>query len=144
MSKAFDIYRKIYSNFGSGSHHSTHAIYKRFSKEHFQGKFVGLISATNTRMAGYFIAFARLLRVKNILKSTIASSEFLNLTYKKSSNRTKKLKWAIQLIENDVICQNLYEITQAVFLALRVLRLADRSEAGMHMLYYYIRVAKIQ
>ena len=38
--------------------------------------------------------------------------------------------------------QNLYEITQAVFPALRVLRLADRSEAGMHMLYYYIRMAK--
>ena len=81
--------------FGSGSHHSTHAIYKRFSKEHFHGKFVGLISAADTRMAGYFIAFARLLRVKNVLKSTIALSEFLNLTNKKSSNRTKKIKWAI-------------------------------------------------
>ena len=31
---------------------------------------------------------------------------------------------------------------QAIFPALRVLRLADRSEAGMHMLYYYIRMAK--
>ena len=101
MSKAILIYRKLYSIFGSGSHHSTHAIYKRFSKEHFNGKFVGLISAADTRMAGCLIAFARLVRVKIVLKSTIISPEFLNLTNKKSTNKTKKLKWAIRLIEND-------------------------------------------
>ena len=37
---------------------------------------------------------------------------------------------------------NLFTITQAVFPALRVLRLADRSDLGMHMLYYFSRMAK--
>ena len=76
ISKAIMIYRKLYSIFGSGTHQSTHAIFRRLSKEHNNGKFVGLISAAETRMAGYFIPFARLLRVKQVLKSTIASPEF--------------------------------------------------------------------
>ena len=76
-------------------------------------------------MAGYFIAFARLLRVKNVLKSTIISPEFLNVINKKATNKSKKLKWAIRLVEDDTFWQNLYDITQAVFPALRVLRLAD-------------------
>ena len=37
---------------------------------------------------------------------------------------------------------NLFTITQAVFPALRVLCLADCSDAGMHMLYYFSRMAK--
>ena len=77
------------------------------------------------------------------MKATIILPEFLNLRNKKSTNKTKKLKWAIRLIEKDTFWQNVYDITQAVFPGLRVLRLADRSEAGMHMLYYYIRMAKL-
>ena len=89
ISKAIMIYRKLYSIFGSGTHQSTHAIYRRLSKEHNNGKFVGLISAAETRMAGYFIAFARLLRLKHVLKSTIASAEFLNIVNKKNIDEQK-------------------------------------------------------
>ena len=141
VSQMIMVYRKLYSIFGSGAHHSPHAIYKRYSRDHFQGKYVGLISAAETRMAGYFIAFARLLRVRNVLKSVINSSEFLNLIGNKT-NRSKKLEWATSTIDSDKFWDNLYVLTQAVFPALRVLRLADRSEAGMHMLYYFTRMAK--
>ena len=82
ISTTIMIYRKIYSIFGSGSHHSTHAVYRHLSAQHFNGTFVGLISAAETRMAGYFIAFARLLRVKNVLKSVINSHEYVNMCEK--------------------------------------------------------------
>ena len=39
--------------------------------------------------------------------------------------------------------QKLFVLTKAIYPALRVLRLADRSEAGMHMLYYFWRMARI-
>ena len=48
----------------------------------FNGMFVGLISAAETRMAGYFIAFARLLWVKNVLKSVINLHEYVNMCEK--------------------------------------------------------------
>ena len=54
----------------------------------------------------------------------------------------KKLQWAKEVIECESFWVNLFTITQAVFPALRVLRLADRSNAGMRMLYNFSRMAK--
>ena len=54
----------------------------------------------------------------------------------------KKLHWVTNLINDDLYWDNLFVITQSVFPALRVLRLADRSVAGMHMLYYFTRMSK--
>ena len=39
--------------------------------------------------------------------------------------------------------QKLFTLTKAIYPALRVLRLADRSEAGMHILFYFWRMASI-
>ena len=134
------IYKKIYSVFGSGSYHQPHAIYKKHSIQHLY-KYVGLIRAADTRMAGYFIAFARLLRVKSVLKATINSKEFIDSKTNSSRNK-RKLEWVSRLIENEKLWDNLFVLTKSIFPALRVLRLADRSEAGMHMLYYFWRMAK--
>ena len=82
ISTTIMIYRKLYSIFGSGSHHSTHAVYRHLSDQHFNGNFVGLISAAETRMAVFFIAFARLLRVKNVMKLVINSHEYVNMCEK--------------------------------------------------------------
>ena len=76
INQMIKIYRKLYSIFGSGSHHQPHAIFRKSSTMHFR-KFVGMIRAADTRMAGYFIAFARFLRLKTVLKQTINSTEFI-------------------------------------------------------------------
>ena len=47
------------------------------------------------------------------------------------------------MTENEAMWKNLNVLTESIFPALRVLQLADRSEAGMHMLYYFWRMAKM-
>ena len=65
ISQMISIYKKMYSVFGSGSYHSPHAIICRNSQAHF-GQNVGLIRAADTRMAGYFMAFARFIQLKSV------------------------------------------------------------------------------
>ena len=77
VTEMITIYKKMYSVFGSCLYNQPHAMYRKHSHIYFQ-KYVGLIRAADTRMAGYFIAFARLIRVKNILKATITSKEILD------------------------------------------------------------------
>ena len=101
-----------------------------------------MIRAADTRMAGYFIAFGRFLRLKNVLKQTINSNEFIE-SRKKNGKTKRKLEWAAEMIENEAMWKNLNVLTKSIFPALCVLRLADRSEAGMHMLYYFWRMAKM-
>jgi hypothetical protein len=81
-------------------------------------------------MAGHFIAFQRMLRLKNAILSTLASSEFINL---------KVAKEETKLLKDDLIWQCLADIVRAAFPALRVLRLADKKNQGMDKLYYYVR-----
>jgi hypothetical protein len=72
-------------------------------------------------MAGHFIAFQRMLRLKNAILSTLASSEFINL---------KVAKEETKLLKDDLIWQCLADIVRAAFPALRVLRLADKKKPG--------------
>ena len=105
---------------------------------HFDGKYVGLIRAADTRMAGYFIALTHMLRVKDALMSTIHSVEFKeHMQLKGNKKNKKKLEWAVSFLENRSMWKLLFLLTKAIYPVLRILRLSDRSEAGMHMLYYY-------
>ena len=83
-------YKSIYMIFGSGSHHKPHAILKKYSSQHFSGKYVGLIRAADTRMAGYFIALTRMLRLKDALMSTIHSVEFKQHMQTKGKKKEEK------------------------------------------------------
>ncbi len=60
--------RKI---FGS-THHGPHAIFKKHSLVHNNGIYIGFIKISKCRMAGELIGLLRLLRLKNILRATIA------------------------------------------------------------------------
>jgi hypothetical protein len=91
---------------------------------------LGLIRAADTRMAGHFIAFQRMLRLKDALSSTIASSEFIRLRVAKEETL---------LLKDETLWECLSDIVRAAFPALRVLRLADKKTAGMDKLYYYVR-----
>jgi hypothetical protein len=91
---------------------------------------LGLMRAADTRMAGHFIAFQRMLRLKNALSSTITSSGFVRL---------KVAKEETKLLKDDMIWKCIEDLVRAAFPALRVLRLADKKTAGMDKLYYYVR-----
>ena len=74
ISQMISIYKKMYSVFGSGSYHSPHAMFRKTSQAHF-GQYVGLIRAADTQMARYFMAFARFIWLKSVLRQTIDSIE---------------------------------------------------------------------
>ena len=100
ISQMIKVYKKLYSVFGSGSYHQPHAIFRKNSTLHFQGKYIGMIRAADTRMAGYFIAFARFIRLKAVFKQTIHSTEFIE-SKKKTVRNKRKLTWASEMIENE-------------------------------------------
>jgi hypothetical protein len=113
-----NFYNKLSGLFGSGAHHAPHAILMNHSRQHNKGRSIGLIRAADTRMAGYIIAFLRLLRQKSVIKSIVAASEFIRLEVETSLvNILKKSEyWKVLLL-----------ITKAVFAPLRILRLADQK-----------------
>ena len=71
--------RKAYSVFGSGSMHAPYAIFQKYSKKHNEGRNIGLMRVSDTRMGGHAMAFQRLLRLKEPLQETIESPDFIKL-----------------------------------------------------------------
>jgi hypothetical protein len=80
-----NINRLIYRYFGSGSMHSPYAIFSKHSRDHNNGKCIGLIRAADTRMGGHVISIMRTLRLKDPLISTISSAAFLQGKFPVSS-----------------------------------------------------------
>jgi hypothetical protein len=113
-----NFYKKVYGLFGSGAHHAPHAILMNHSRLHNKGKSIGLIRAADTRMAGYIIAFLRLLRQKPVIDSTVAAPEFIRLEVETS---------LVNILKKPEYWKGLLLITRAVFAPLRVLRLADQK-----------------
>jgi hypothetical protein len=75
------ITRMIYKVFGSGSMHGPYAIFQKYARHHNQGRPIGLIRASDTRMGGHVISIMRLLRLQKALRSTVTSIEFESLKH---------------------------------------------------------------
>jgi Protein of unknown function (DUF 659) len=127
-------YRRVYRVFGSGSMHSPYAMFQKNSQTFNGGRKIGLVRAADTRMAGYFYAFHRMLRLQPALKATVSSVEFKGLKLSKSV-----VIKAVKFIEDKEMWNALHCLTRCLFPALRVLRLADKSEPGFDCLYYFVR-----
>ena len=54
-------------------------MFRKYTRKHNKGIFVGFIKPSECRMGGELISLLRLLRLKDALRSTINSKEFLNL-----------------------------------------------------------------
>ena len=80
-------------------------------------------------MAGEHIALLRLLRLKDALKSTVTSAEFLALN---------DFKVPAAVIGNDNFWKYLFLMCRALYAPMRVLRLADQKTPAMDKLYYYV------
>lgn len=127
-------YRRVYRVFGSGAMHAPYAIFRKQAQTFNGGVKIGLIRAADTRMAGYFYAFHRLLRLRAAVEATISSVEFQSLKLVKPV----VLK-AIAFLKDQNMWNALHCVTRCLFPALRVLRLADRSEPGFDCLNYFLR-----
>ena len=119
---------KIVGNFG-GSKHALGSLLKKHSKNHHNGRFVGLLRAVDPRMAGYAISFLRLLRLRPVIEAMIADPVY----------KTARPPTALtELLKNDAFWHVLYVISRATFGALRLLRLCDMQVAAMDKLYYFV------
>ncbi len=95
-----------------------------------RGRKVGLLRGAGTRMALWFYAMMRLLRLKQALMATIHQQRFTDLQL----NETVAM--AVQDIENPDFWKCLYVILRAVFPALRLLRYCDKSKPAMEKINY--------
>jgi hypothetical protein len=130
-------YKFLYRVFGSGSMHRPYAVFSKCAKEFNKGRKIGLLRPADTRMAGYFIALHRLLRLQKPLEATHASIEWDNYQFPAKS---KKQKEAIKsIITDSVFWHEVRTIVIGMFPVLKCLRLADSNKAGMDKLYYYVR-----
>ena len=73
-----DFSKKLRNIFGS-VRHSPKAMFETYSRQHNNGIYLGFIKPSECRMAGKHIALLRLLWLKNALRSTIMSKEFIDL-----------------------------------------------------------------
>ncbi len=69
------ISRIFYKVFGSGAMHIPYAAFQKHSKNHNNGRKIGLIRASDTRMGGHVISLMRLLRLHAAIKNTVVSVE---------------------------------------------------------------------
>ena len=117
--------------FGSGANH---AIYAQFMAKSCaaNGRQVGLLGA-GTRMATWFYAMIRLLRLRLPLQATIHQQQFLDLKL----NGTAKA--AVRDIADDAFWKSMYILLRAVYPALRALRYCDSSKPMMDKLYFLSR-----
>ena len=116
--------------FGSGAMHGPYAMFQKHSQTFNGGVKIGLVRAADTRMAGFFYAFHRMLRLKPALEATVASVEFQSLRLTKSV-----VVKAVRFVQDKEMWNALHCLTRCLFPALRVLRLADKSEPGFDHLY---------
>lgn len=120
---------KVCRNIWGGVRHAPSAIFKEHSRRHNGGVNLGFIKPSECRMAGEHIALLRLLRLKDALKSTATSAEFLELN---------DFKATAAVIGNDNFWKYLFLMCRALYAPMRVLRLADQKTPAMDKLYYYV------
>ena len=116
--------------FGSGASHAIYAQFMAQSALANKGRKVCLIRGAGTRMALWFYAMIRLIRLQQPLKATIHQQQFLDLAL------TTSAKGAVQDIKDDNFWKCMYILLRAVFPALRALWYCDSNTPCMDKLYY--------
>lgn len=122
---------RLYNVFGSGASHAAHAQFIAQSSNFNKGRRVGLLRGASTRFATWFYAMMRILRQKDVLRSTIHTQKFLDLP------KNETMKAAVKDISNDVFFRALFVLLRAVFPALRALRFTDSNTPMMDKIHYF-------
>ena len=116
--------------FGSGSNHGIYAQFMAQSSLTNRGRAVGLLRGAGTRMALWFYAMMRMIRVRQPLTATIHQQKFVDL----SLNET--VGAAVRDIKDDKFWKCCYIVLRAVFPALKLLRYCDKSTPAMDKIFY--------
>ena len=76
--------KRMYRVFGSGSFHGPHAQFQQECRTTNSGRSINLLRAAETRMAGFFYAMHRALRLSKSLLATVHSAKWEALKNKKA------------------------------------------------------------
>jgi len=120
--------KKVHNIFGS-VRHSPSAMFKKYSRAHNKGVYIGFIKPSECRMAGEHIALLRLLWLRNALRVTITSKEFLDL---------RVFHTVTSVLNDPEFWTWLFVMCRALYAPMRVLRLADQKNPAMDKLFYYV------
>jgi hypothetical protein len=104
-----------------------HAMFRKYTRKHNKGIFVGFIKPSECQMGGELISLLRLLRLKDALRSTINSKEFLD---------RNNFKEECCVLNNDIFWMYLFLMCRVLCAPMCVLRLADQQTASMDKLYF--------
>ena len=115
--KLSDFSKRCRNIFGSTCH-GPHAIFKKHSMIHNNNVYIGFIKISECRMAGELIGLLRLLRLREIIKSTIASKEF-------QDNWLKTFRRECLVLENNEFWKYLFTLCRSLYAPMRILCLAD-------------------
>ena len=121
----------MYNVFGSGASHAIYAQFMAQSALANRGRKVCLIRGAGTRMALWFYAMMRLIRLQQPLKATIHQQKFLDLTQATSA------RGAVQDIKDKNFWKCMYILLCAVFPTLRALWYCDSNTPCMDELFHF-------
>jgi hypothetical protein len=113
------------------THHSPHAIFKKHSIMHNNCIIIGFIKISKCRIAGDLIGLLRLLRLRDILRVTIASKEFQDIWAKGSWRE-------VIVLENNEFWKYLFSLCCSLYAPMCILQSADQKIPTMDKLHYYI------
>jgi hypothetical protein len=116
--------------FGSGGNHGIYAQFMAQSALANKGHKVGLLQGAGTRMALWFYAMMRLLRLRQSLVGTIHQQIFVNLNFNNS------VRAAVSDIKDNKFWKCIYFLLCAMFPALRLLRYCDKSQPAMDKIFF--------
>ena len=116
---------RMYNIFGSGSTHAAHAQFMVQSAVDNNGRKIGLSRGATSRMASWFYAQLRMLRLRHTLEATITQKKFRDLTLRENE------KLAVQDIMDPLFWKAIFTLLRAVYPALRCLRYCDTNTPAM-------------
>jgi hypothetical protein len=93
--------------------------------------YIGFFKISECRMAGELIGLLRLLRLRDILRVTIASKEFKDI-------REKSFWRDVIVLENNEFWKYLFTLCCSLYAPMRIFWLADQKIPAMDKLHYYV------
>ena len=129
MTEINNIYFQTHKVFGS-TMHGPHSVYRKHTKQHYNGREINLLRPSECRLAGEVLQFLQGFHLKTSLQTCTLDSIFVDY---------KKFGFVIDIINSSAYWNCLFAIIQACYPILRILRIANTMIGGMDKLYYYMR-----
>jgi hypothetical protein len=127
--KSLSNFCKQYRNICGPTCHGPHAMFRKYTKKHNKGTYVGFIKPSECQMGGELISLLCLFCLKKALRLTINSNKFLNLN---------TFKEECFVLNNDNFWLYLFLMCGVLYALMHLLHLANLQSAAMDKLHFYV------